>query len=711
MISVKKKMSEANLAESPISLKMDLTHFKNDTLKEVKTLEKSLTESFKKSEANVQQKIEELDKKMLEYSQKIDQVDTLVIESNDMKQKMEQMNVFKDKAENSIVVSEYRIKTLEKDQQETLYSMNNFLNENILYTGIIGTTGKFKTFHNFIDYVLQQLFKDDKFREEMTIDYDSFKSKYDTFTTQTAERFGGLYEKVGNYIKKDIETTLKDYDEKMQDIFKEYNDKIKKMNNEFDNYFIQNNNIITDIKKQIKDCFDIQNELFEKIEDINKKNSFFNSEIDLIKDKSQSIITGIKNAGLKNERGQKIKFNFGDDDNKQIRGISPKKVRYFFNGENNRKQTKLKTDRSIDGKPGKETNRLSAKNSNGKKLSTVTRPFAVSNQLLNKNNSDLQKNKNQSSEHKHFQTDNSEINIKKMKLLNNQSYNKNQIDSINIGNNSNRSNSNNNFITQTNNFEIGEYSNNKTKNENTKEYNQKLNDKIDNNNLNTISNFNFDNKDNVDNTIYKIKGKIFQNNTPKHNISLQNSLAIKKNNIYFSGNKDQCLLSQPLEKISINIEGQNSLEINPRKAKSNSKMQSFISSLNNIIHDNDYSKKNTALLINNSGYPRIISNHGQQIMISTRPMFHSNKFCHYKNPRLNELDSNIKTLYESFKGNEQTCFKKASFDTLKKPGRVLYIDGVEKKLAGFNDDSCFNDEKIRGYKNKLFMHKRDNDNK
>ena len=147
----------------------------------------------------------------------------------------------------------------------------------------------------------------------------------------------------------------------------------------------------------------------------------------------------------------------------------------------------------------------------------------------------------------------------------------------------------------------------------------------------------------------------------------------------FSVKKSKCLLSQPLDKISINIDGKDRLEINPRKAKSNTKMQNLLYSLNNIIYDNDFNKKNNTLLMNNSGYPRIISNHGQQIIISTKPMFNSNKFCRYKNPRLNELDRNIKNLYENFKVNDQASSKKNSFEAMKKTEGILFIEGGDKK--------------------------------
>ena len=54
-------MAEPN---APISLKMDLTHFKNDTLKEIKSLEKNLAENFRKSDITLQKKLETFEKKL-----------------------------------------------------------------------------------------------------------------------------------------------------------------------------------------------------------------------------------------------------------------------------------------------------------------------------------------------------------------------------------------------------------------------------------------------------------------------------------------------------------------------------------------------------------------------------------------------------------------------------------------------------------------------
>ena len=678
-------MAEIN---TPVSLKMDLTHFKNETLKEIKQLEKTLSDNFRKSDTNIQNKLQEFEKKILEYNTKISQMETIFIETNDMKQKMEQLTYFKEKTENSMITTEYRIRSLEKEQQDTLYNMNNVLQESVLYPGVIGATGKFKNFHSLIDYILNQLSKDDKFREEMSVDFSSFKSKYDIFTMQTRDNFSGIYEKVGNYIKEDIESGIKNYDNKMQTILKEFEEKFDNMNNEFDKYFIQNNNIMTDIKKQIKKCLDSQNELFEKFEDISKISSLNNSEIILLKEKYQLIISGIKEAGIKNERGQKIKFNFGEENNKQNKISSPKKTRYFFNGEQSRKQTKIKSERSIENKMNKYAKSTFSKKSS----STLNKPFTFSNQLVNKKNNDLPKNKS-NFEQKTLPTENCIINVTEMKLSKN--------NSTDNDNNSNRSLSNN-YYTQPymNNFEIGENTNDKTKNENDLEKN-----KIEN--INTVSNFYLDNKDNVDKIIFKIKGKNFQNNTPNN---LQNSAINKRNNLNSSDKKSKCMLSQPLDKILINIEGKDFLELNPRRARSNSKMKNLFNSVNNIIKDSDFNKKNTILFKNTLGYPKIISNNGQQILVSSKPIFHSNKFCRYKNPKLNALDKNIKDLYENFKVNEGVYYKKNSFE-LKKAEGVSYIDASEKKsvAVGFYDENYFNDEKIKGYKNKILVYNRNND--
>ena len=700
-------MAEPN---APISLKMDLTHFKNDTLKEIKSLEKNLAENFRKSDITLQKKLETFEKKLSEYNEKMSKMEATMIESHDTKEKMDIMIQFKEKTENSMTSTELRLKNLEKEQQDTLYNMSNFLQENILYPGLIGTTGKYKTFHNFIDYVLQQLSKDDKFREEMTVDYANFKSKHETFTVQTREQFGGLYEKVMNFIKEDIEESLKSYDDKIQDILKEYKDKLSHMKKDYDKYFMQNNNILIEFKKQMKKFFDKQNDLFEKFEDINKKSTFNNTEIVSIKDQCKSIITGIKDAGLKNERGQKIKFNFGEENNnnnnnnnnKQFRISSPKKTRYFFNREQSSRKQKLKTERSIDNKSGKEISKLYNKNSSSKKpTKNYEKPLIGNNRIFEKKNGDLFKDKSEY-EQKSLQTDNWEFNITKLLTeQNNLTSNDNIINDNNINNRSvinnnynyNHYNYNKPYIS---NFEIGEISNDKLKIENYTEQNLKKNGKVKSINSHNISNSNIDYKhykdnkdnknnidnidniDNNDNTIYKLKGKFTQNTTPKNNYI--NSASVKKNNnVNFSVKKSKCLLSQPLDKISINIDGKDRLEINPRKAKSNTKMQNLLYSLNNIIYDNDFNKKNNTLLMNNSGYPRIISNHGQQIIISTKPMFNSNKFCRYKNPRLNELDRNIKNLYENFKVNDQASLKKNSFEAMKKTEGILFIEGGDKK--------------------------------
>ena len=132
-------------------------------------------------------------------------------------------------------------------------------------------------------------------------------------------------------------------------------------------------------------------------------------------------------------------------------------------------------------------------------------------------------------------------------------------------------------------------------------------------------------------TKFKIKKAILENITEKEKKNFTNIVEINKGQSY----------SNSLNKIYITIEGSNQLEINPNSLQTDPNKKDIVNNIK-IIKDN---KTRTTL----SGYPKIVTNNGESVIYSTRPVFQRNKFTNYTNPNVLALSHSIYNLYESKK--------------------------------------------------------------
>ena len=60
---------------------------------------------------------------------------------------------------------------------DEIYRINKILMDTVIYPGIIGNSAKFKTYHDFIDYVLTEISQLILFKEKSGLDIVPFKRK------------------------------------------------------------------------------------------------------------------------------------------------------------------------------------------------------------------------------------------------------------------------------------------------------------------------------------------------------------------------------------------------------------------------------------------------------------------------------------------------------------------------------------------------------
>ena len=176
------KNKEAPFVLNQKNIKSDMLHFKDDILKDIKTMQKNISEKFEISNNVLKEKLEAYDRKMNLYNERIAQLSNLVVTDKDQKEKIEKLLQGKIELKDQILTNEIKLSNLEKDFQDRVSKIEYILSDSVVYPSVVGQKGKFKTFHEFIDYVIFQLNQNIVYREKNALDVTTYKNKLENIT-------------------------------------------------------------------------------------------------------------------------------------------------------------------------------------------------------------------------------------------------------------------------------------------------------------------------------------------------------------------------------------------------------------------------------------------------------------------------------------------------------------------------------------------------
>ena len=158
------------------NIKMDLLHFKDDILKDIKEMQKNISDKFNISNNILKEKLESYDTKLNLYNEKIVQLSNLIIEDKNLGEKVNKLIANKSTFEENILTHDIKLKNMEKYFNDKISQINDILSESVIYPNVIGGISKLKTFHDFIDYVLMQIVQNNTYKEKNTLDLSTYKN-------------------------------------------------------------------------------------------------------------------------------------------------------------------------------------------------------------------------------------------------------------------------------------------------------------------------------------------------------------------------------------------------------------------------------------------------------------------------------------------------------------------------------------------------------
>ena len=296
-------MSDKNQTENRslnnIGLKSDFWNFKNEILQDIKTLEKKIAQKSLEENIIIKEELININNNIATINSKIGELSTLITVDSLVKEKVEKLDRIKDKILDKILVNELRINTLDKETRDSIINLNNILKETVIYPAIIGPSCKYKTFHELIDFIINELIILGNFKEKNIMDLSSYKKKLDGIIQ-------GFNFKIDNIAKTSTQLVLDNFkacNDKMKELFYECNDKTEKVESNFDKKSQNLNSRIDDLEnKIIKDINDLKNE------NIVNTNSF-KGHIDeylILKENFMKISEITNNLLLKNNENEEV---------------------------------------------------------------------------------------------------------------------------------------------------------------------------------------------------------------------------------------------------------------------------------------------------------------------------------------------------------------------------------------------------------------------
>ena len=250
-----------------------LIFFKEDILKELKQLETQMTLKYKAEKNKNDAKIIKMEDTIESLSKNFEIISSSINKDNTLHAKIEKLSELFPKLEETVNTHELKLKNSTKKFTEDIYNLDNKITENIFYPLIIGPKGRYKTFHEFIDFVLFNINNLLVFKEKTNSLLKDLKNKTEANIKNLKVNLDYQTKNCNAFTS----SSIKESELKINNAWNEnLNFEIKKINQNFENYKKNLEEKILDINKKLQKI----EENFEKIETEKKEKSRLNKDIE-----------------------------------------------------------------------------------------------------------------------------------------------------------------------------------------------------------------------------------------------------------------------------------------------------------------------------------------------------------------------------------------------------------------------------------------------
>ena len=684
------------LFNSTKNIKQDILIFKDEILKEMKIFKNILNERVKNNEIFVSENVEKFSFQIEGFNQKIIELSNLIVTDKSIREKVEQIIEFKGKAQDTIMTDGIRIDNLEKEFYENIYRIDNILKDTVLNSKIIGGIAKFNTFYDFMKIVVDEISQLNTFKDKTISDLNIYRNKLENSLNNMKKKVEISEKDTKLYTDKFIKKT----EIKLNDLFEEYNNRLNDLKLQNVSYVENIKKLSDDLLTRVNNIILIKNELFNKFEEHRKDNlkisklfsgykeDYYNLKkkyleiANILKYKGDfktfnfELKNPLKSAYIKNKKRNlkaykriendnilkinKIEFDGFEEKNNDFNSFKPEKKGLFKStiGFEQRRSHKFGSLSNPNNKINIPLTKLFE--NKAKKIDiakSVVKPFKIMNDSNDSNNKKITHSVIKEEE------DNKEEELYSKRDKSTQS--NNNIDDKN--------NSNNNNDFDINNININEafLKDNKVSNNNPINQNEEINE------IKTQKTFNKTNNYFIKNNILPEKITINNNQNKKEELNKNNKYHTEKNLKKITKFNDAP--SNVIKKVTISIEGGNGLDVYQNRKKNNTMEKLMFNNLKNMINKEQLRNKSY------NGYPKIVTNNGERIIISTRPINNSDKFIHYTNPNILALNKCVQKIYgnkerQKLKENDLDFFFESTNNLNTNQNNDYDLDNLKKNI-------------------------------
>jgi len=258
----KKEDPIINLSKSDVGKKNDLLHFKEETLKDFKEVQKKITDKFDNLDLEMRERLDAYERRITTYENKIFELSNLINTDKTIRQKVDNLMEFKEKTDDHLLTEKIRLDNFRNDLKSNVERIDQILKDSVIYPGIIGGISKYKTFHDLIDYLLTQTSQTVTFREKSILDFKGYKTKLENSISSFNSQIDTLLKTTSEFTKKCVQEA----EERMKSIYNIYDDRLQDARIENANYAIGLEKATEVLKKELENLYVVKNELYEKVD-------------------------------------------------------------------------------------------------------------------------------------------------------------------------------------------------------------------------------------------------------------------------------------------------------------------------------------------------------------------------------------------------------------------------------------------------------------
>ena len=281
---------------SQSSIKMDILIFKDDILKDMKGIQRNLDSKYLKTEEYLNSQIYKFESKINNFEKKIFELSNKINTDNTIRENVESLKKFKEETSDTLFKQRIKINDIEKRMNDEINRLNDLLSDTVIYPSVIGNSAKYKTFHEFMDSVIEEIAQFKLYKDKTGLDLGPFKKKIDL----SLESFKMQLNNINNVSKEYTSSSIEQCEERIKSQLKIYNDRLQDARVENSHYKMGLEKKLEELKKEINYLNKAQDELYKKFErHLNDSNieaifKYYNNEIILLHNRINKLKNIIK---------------------------------------------------------------------------------------------------------------------------------------------------------------------------------------------------------------------------------------------------------------------------------------------------------------------------------------------------------------------------------------------------------------------------------